>query len=203
MSILYYFVLFVAALIIVALILIAASVFGLWLQCYLSGAPVSAIQIVGMKLRKSPAKEIVAARIKCIQSGIPPNEAPTVYHLESHALAGGNVNKVIDEFVASHRSGKGLAFEQLAAEDLGSGLANSAPPQHFKNQPLANRESSSGGGPSLIGTRLQASMAIPPAGRIELAGQDLLALSDDVEIRRGETIEVVRIEGNVAIVRRI
>ncbi|MEN1678373.1 MAG: flotillin-like protein FloA [Planctomycetota bacterium] len=92
----------------------------LWLQAYMSSAPVNPFALVGMSLRQVHPKTIVEAKIKARQAGIglDPESGITTERLEAHYLAGGNVPKVINAIVAAHRASIDLDFDRAAAIDL-------------------------------------------------------------------------------------
>jgi uncharacterized protein YqfA (UPF0365 family) len=99
-------------------IFVAAIVIGqfglLWLRAFLSGAPVSLRDLIGMRLRKVNVDLIVLNRITAVKAGLP---APTD-KLEAHYLAGGNVAKVIRSLIAANKAAIPLTFEKACAIDL-------------------------------------------------------------------------------------
>jgi uncharacterized protein YqfA (UPF0365 family) len=86
----------------------------LWIQAYLSKAPVSLFSLVGMQLRKVNPSVIVRGVVSSVQAGIP----ITTRDLEAHYLAGGNVLKVVSALIAADRANLGLDFRRAAAIDL-------------------------------------------------------------------------------------
>ena len=57
----------------------------LWFQAFVSGAPISLFNIIGISLRKIPPRIIVGARITSFKAGL---KQITVSDLETHYLAG-------------------------------------------------------------------------------------------------------------------
>lgn len=88
--------------------------FSLWIQAWTSGARVSLIQIVMMRLRRVRPSVIVESRIMAVKAGI---EAST-NDLETHYLAGGNVVRVVQALVAANKANIGLDFQKATAIDL-------------------------------------------------------------------------------------
>jgi uncharacterized protein YqfA (UPF0365 family) len=86
----------------------------LWLQARLAGAPVSMVEIVGMRLRGVSPKVIVDSRIITTKAGLP---LKTV-ELETHYLARGNVPNVVRALVAASKADIALTFNQACAIDL-------------------------------------------------------------------------------------
>ena len=87
---------------------------GLWISAIAAGVPVSIIDLIGMRLRRVPASQIVLPLIKANKAGLEVN----VNQLEAHYLAGGNVDRVIDALIAAHRAEIDLSFERGCAIDL-------------------------------------------------------------------------------------
>ena len=87
---------------------------GLWISARAAGVDVSIFNLIGMRLRRVPASEIVLPLIKANKAGLDVN----VNQLEAHYLAGGNVDRVIDALVAAHRARIDLSFERGCAIDL-------------------------------------------------------------------------------------
>jgi len=90
------------------------SVFKNWVLALASGAPVSVVSLIGMKLRRVPPKLIVDARIMAVKAGLD----VSANELETHYLAGGNVNKVVRALIAADKANIELVFKRAAAIDL-------------------------------------------------------------------------------------
>ena len=104
----------------IVIVVIAASVFlhfvpiGLWISAIAANVNVGIISLVGMRMRRVPPSNIVLPLIKANKAGLD----VSVNQLEAHYLAGGNVDKVVDALIASHRAQINLPFERAAAIDL-------------------------------------------------------------------------------------
>ncbi len=86
----------------------------LWVQAVTSGAPVSIISLIGMRLRKVPPSVIVGARITAAKAGL----GLTTDQLEAHYLAGGNVGLVVASLISAEKANIPLPFARAAAIDL-------------------------------------------------------------------------------------
>src|SRR5215467_6748565 len=64
---------------------------GLWVTAWVAGAPVSIGQLVAMRIRKVPPGLVVNGLINSTKAGL----KVTANDIETHYLAGGNVNQVI------------------------------------------------------------------------------------------------------------
>jgi len=95
-------------------ILFAFNFLGLWLRAALSGARVSVVNLIGMRLRQVSPGVIVNARIMAAKAGI----ALDVNKLEAHYLARGNVPNVVRALIAASKADIPLNFERAAAIDL-------------------------------------------------------------------------------------
>jgi uncharacterized protein YqfA (UPF0365 family) len=86
----------------------------LWITALASGVRVSLLSLVGMRLRKVHPPSIVYPLISAEKAGLPleTNE------LESHYLAGGNVERVVNALISADKANIALPFRQAAAIDL-------------------------------------------------------------------------------------
>jgi uncharacterized protein YqfA (UPF0365 family) len=85
-----------------------------WIRALAAGAPVSIVNLVGMKLRGINPTRIVDSRIMALKAGL---SVETV-DLEAHYLAGGNINKVIKALIAADKANIALDFKKACAIDL-------------------------------------------------------------------------------------
>ncbi|OYW20790.1 MAG: hypothetical protein B7Z55_06785, partial [Planctomycetales bacterium 12-60-4] len=95
-----------------------ARYFGLWIQCYFTGAGIGIGNLVFMTLRKVNPTVIVRAKIMAVQAGITDVYPLSTRDLESHFLAGGRVPNVIRALVAAHRANIDLDWQTAQAIDL-------------------------------------------------------------------------------------
>ena len=106
--------------ILVAVIIIVAAVFfryvpvGLWINARASGAPVKIISLIGMRFRRISPQKIVNAYIKARKAGLD----VTTDMLETHFLAGGNVERVINALISAKQASINLSFTTACAIDL-------------------------------------------------------------------------------------
>lgn len=106
---------FTILIIIILLILLFSFIpVGLWIASIAAGVPVGLINLIGMRLRRVVPSKIVLPLIKATKAGL----KVQVDKLEAHYLAGGNVDRVIDAWIAAERAGIPLTFERAAAIDL-------------------------------------------------------------------------------------
>jgi uncharacterized protein YqfA (UPF0365 family) len=98
-------------------LIIAAFIFNfinLYVQALLSGAKVSLMSLIGMKLRKVDPRTIVLSRIRSVKAGMD----LSTNQLETHYLAGGRVPSVINALIAANRARISLPFDIACAIDL-------------------------------------------------------------------------------------
>ncbi|MFD2672384.1 flotillin-like protein FloA [Marinicrinis sediminis] len=86
----------------------------LWVSAIASGVRVGIITLVAMRLRRVIPSRIVNPLIKATKAGL----GLTINQLESHYLAGGNVDRVVNALIAAQRANIDLIFERAAAIDL-------------------------------------------------------------------------------------
>ncbi|WP_405101118.1 flotillin-like protein FloA [Oceanobacillus sp. FSL H7-0719] len=106
--------------IIIGIILIALAILftfipvALWISAIAAGVKVNIFTLIGMRLRRVIPSRVINPLIKAHKAGI----NVTTNQLESHYLAGGNVDRVVNALIASHRANIELPFERGAAIDL-------------------------------------------------------------------------------------
>ncbi|HZG73263.1 MAG TPA: flotillin-like protein FloA [Chondromyces sp.] len=86
----------------------------LWISALAAGVKVSIFTLVGMRLRRVIPSRVINPLIKASKAGL----GLTTNQLESHYLAGGNVDRVVNALIAAHRANIELSFERAAAIDL-------------------------------------------------------------------------------------
>ncbi|GIW78246.1 MAG: UPF0365 protein [Gemmatales bacterium] len=86
----------------------------LWVQCLLTGAQISILDLIGMKLRNVDYAMIVRHKIALVQA----NVKVTTKELEAHYLSRGNVPKTAAAVIAAHKAGLDLPWRTAAAIDL-------------------------------------------------------------------------------------
>lgn len=96
------------------------SFIGTWLKARLNGAPVSVLNLLGMRLGGVPYNLVVDARITAVKAGIP-LEADKV---AAHYLAGGNVVPTVQALVAAQKAGIALNWDRACAIDLATKGSN-------------------------------------------------------------------------------
>jgi uncharacterized protein YqfA (UPF0365 family) len=107
---------FLVIAVIVALVLLAmvSQFVGLYIRSYVSGASVGFIELMGMRVRKVNSLSIVNSRIQAHRAGIHVSTA----EMESHYLAGGNVQRVINAMIAAAKANIDLPWQTATAIDL-------------------------------------------------------------------------------------
>jgi uncharacterized protein YqfA (UPF0365 family) len=86
----------------------------LWITAQFSGVRISLLRLMLMRLRKIPPSTIVNALITGTQAGLQINSND----LETHFLAGGNVNTVIKALISADKANIPLSFKLATAIDL-------------------------------------------------------------------------------------
>ena len=108
-------ILFVLVLAVIVLIVFLNFVpLGLWISALASGVHVSIGTLIGMKIRRIQPKRLIYPLIKANKAGLD----LSVSKLETHFLAGGNVDRVINALIAAQRANIEMAFEKACAIDL-------------------------------------------------------------------------------------
>ena len=103
--------------IVVVIALIVLAIFlhfvpmGLWISALASGVHVSISSLVGMRVRRIQPQRLVYPLIKANKAGL----NLTISQLETHYLAGGNVDRVINALIAAQRANIEMTFEKACA----------------------------------------------------------------------------------------
>lgn len=96
---------------IIALILVP---FNIWFRALVSGAPVSIVRLIGMRLRKVKVAMIVDAYITGKKAGLDID----IETLETHYMAKGDVIKVVNALISAHSANMTLNINTAMAIDL-------------------------------------------------------------------------------------
>ena len=110
----FYFIFMVFGLIIFFFIFLYFVPVNLWITATFSGVKVGLFELVFMRIRKVPPSLVVNALITAIKAGL--KITPT--ELETHYLAGGNVQSVIKALISADKANITLDFKQATAIDL-------------------------------------------------------------------------------------
>ena len=87
----------------------------LWIAAWASGAFISLMSLIAMRFRRVPPGRIVNPYITAVKAGLM-QITPSL--LESHYLANGNVERVVNALISADKAGIQLGFQQAAAIDL-------------------------------------------------------------------------------------
>ncbi|HSI85581.1 MAG: flotillin-like protein FloA [Candidatus Methylacidiphilales bacterium] len=109
-----YYIVGAILLVLIVVVLFFLNFFSLWIRAWVSGAPISPTDLILMRLRGIPMSLIVNSRITAVRSGINISTA----QLETHLLAGGNVESVVRALIAANKAGIQLDFNRSCAIDL-------------------------------------------------------------------------------------
>lgn len=108
----------VAVIFFVAIILLFAFLYyfpiGLWIRTVAAGVPLGIISLVRMRLIGIPPSVIVTNYVRARKAGL----TLTVDQMQSHYLAGGNVENVTLAMIAAQRAQIPLEWQRAAAIDL-------------------------------------------------------------------------------------
>jgi len=86
----------------------------LWIRALVAGAPIGIGQLVAMRIRKVPASLVVDALINSTKAGLKVSSN----EIETHYLAGGNVNQVIRAIISADKANIPLDWKMATAINL-------------------------------------------------------------------------------------
>ena len=93
---------------------IVGQFIGLYVRALISGASVGLLELFGMSIRKVNPTAIVNSRIQASRAGI----NVSTPEMESHVLAGGDVQRVINAMIAANKANIDLPWKTATAIDL-------------------------------------------------------------------------------------
>jgi uncharacterized protein YqfA (UPF0365 family) len=112
-SLFWVFIIFVLIVVLI-FFLFALQFIGLYVRALTSGARVTMLDLLGMKLRKVNADVIVQSRIRASRAGLQIPQA----EMESHVLAGGRLPNVITAMINANKANIELPWTTSTAIDL-------------------------------------------------------------------------------------
>ncbi|MCE4565728.1 flotillin-like FloA family protein [Maribellus sp. CM-23] len=104
---------FIGAVVVLLLMVLYFLPIGLWFAATVSGVRISLMELLLMRLRKTPVKEVVEGLIVATKGGLNLSRD----ELEALALSGGDVKNVVNGMVAAKRAGFPLSFENAVKAD--------------------------------------------------------------------------------------
>lgn len=105
----------VLGLIFLVFLILFATYFKLWFRGRVSGAKIGPLEIVVMSLSKVNPTVIVDCKVMAVQAGL---ASITTREMAAHYLAGGNVRRLVQSLIATHRAKIELDWQAAAAIDL-------------------------------------------------------------------------------------
>src|SRR3954469_172892 len=100
--------------ILLLLLIVMFNFVGLYVRALVSGAHVTFMDLVGMRIRNVNPLVIVNSRIQAMRAGLQVSSR----EMESHVLAGGNVMRVINAMIAANKANIDLPWNVATAIDL-------------------------------------------------------------------------------------
>src|SRR5690625_673892 len=107
-------IIFIAIIIIALVVLFTFVPVALWISALAAGVKVGLFTLVGMRLRRVVPSRVINPLIKAHKAGID----VSTNQLESHYLAGGSVDRMINALIDAQRANINRLFESGTAPDL-------------------------------------------------------------------------------------
>jgi uncharacterized protein YqfA (UPF0365 family) len=104
----------IALMVLLVIFVVLYQFIGLYIRATVSGAKVGFVDLLGMRLRKVNALAIVSARIQASRAGL----NVSTPEMESHVLAGGDVQRVVNAMIAANKANIDLPWKTATAIDL-------------------------------------------------------------------------------------
>lgn len=103
----------IASVILILVIAFLYIPFGLWFAATISGVRISIFELILMRIRKSPVRDIVEGLIVSAKGGVIISRD----ELEAFGMTGGNIRNVINGMVAAKKAGLSLSFKNATKAD--------------------------------------------------------------------------------------
>lgn len=100
--------------VLIGIIMLCFVPIGIWFRALVSGSHISMGRLIGMRLRKVKVYEIVIAYISAKKAGL----NIEIDELETHYMAGGDVNRVVKALISAHSADINLTNQVAKAIDL-------------------------------------------------------------------------------------
>jgi uncharacterized protein YqfA (UPF0365 family) len=97
---------------------VLARYFSLWIQCKMTRAGISLLNLIMMTIRRVNPSVMVRSKIMAVQAGLTDAYPISTQALEAHYLSGGNVPNVIKALIAAHRARLDMDWQVAQAIDL-------------------------------------------------------------------------------------
>lgn len=128
----------VIAVIVLLYVLLIVIPIKLWFTALVSGVKVGIVHLVVMRIRRVPPSLIVNALINSTKAGLD----VSANDLETHYMAGGNVNNVINALISAEKANIDLDFQlataiDLAGRDVSDAVHLSVNPRVINTPPVA------------------------------------------------------------------
>ena len=94
--------------------IIIINFLAIWVRALVSGARVTYLELLALRLRNVPVGLIVDNRINAVKSGLD----IAIDQLNAHFLAGGNVEMVVRALIMARKAGINLEYDRACAIDL-------------------------------------------------------------------------------------
>src|SRR2546430_15043600 len=107
--------------------IIIINFLAIWVRALVSGARVTYLELLALRLRNVPVGMIVDSRINAIKSGLD----ISIDQLNAHFLAGGNVEMVVRALIMAQKAGINLEFDRACAIDLATQQTGKTVHDHF------------------------------------------------------------------------
>ncbi|MCL4692038.1 MAG: flotillin-like FloA family protein [Candidatus Hydrogenedentes bacterium] len=193
--------LFLGSIVAFAIGVMVFTVFGPWLRARAGRAPIAWLRLCTMAMRRVNLGTVVNVYILAKQAGVD----ASIDEIESHMLAGGNVNRVMVAAAVARRADVSFSFRMAAGFDLsGRDVVSIAQDLvHAKETGLreqaekANREALA----ARVGRTAEVVHAIGPPGLVTVDGELVQAVSVGGYLPKGATVEIVGTKDNMVVVK--
>lgn len=191
---------FIAAFLVLVVI---GTLAGPWWRARRGGAPVALGRLFRLAARRIKLRPVVDANIMATAAGL----AVPLRDIETHAAAGGRVERAMLAAVAASKAGIEFSFTMARAMDLSGRdpveVVSDLVRAKQEGLRAETRHAMADDVARAVGEQGLVTVAVGAPGVVNVNGRSFRAVCEDGYITKGSTVRIVSVQGNVAIVERV
>jgi uncharacterized protein YqfA (UPF0365 family) len=193
--------LFLGSLAVFALGVMVFTVFGPWIRARFGRAPITWWRLCAMAMRRVNLGAFVNVYILSKQAGVD----ATLDEIESHMMAGGNINRVMIAAAAARKADIDFPFRMAAAFDLSGRNVVEMAQELIQGKEAGLRERANAVAPevaaALSGNTAEVVHAVGPPGLVAVGDTLVHAIAIGGYLPKGATVRIIGTKENMVVVK--
>lgn len=193
--------LFLGSVVAFAIGVMVFTVLGPWLRARLGRAPISWWRLCAMAVRRINLGTVVNVYILAKEA----NVDVSIEEIESHMLAGGNVNRVMIAAAVARKADVSFSFRMASGFDLSGRDVVTIAQDFVRTKEAGLRERAETATTEAVAAQIGATAevvhAVGPPGLIAVHGDLVQAVAVGGYLPKGATVEIVGTKDNMAVVK--